>query len=220
MSFHDIVLLFTVGSVLGVLIETVFVYIVRGRIESRRGMVYGPFNQVYGFGAVLLTTLFGSLGEESRLFLFVGSAVLGGIFETLCSFCQEKVYGTVSWEYSGQYFSIIGGRTNIIYIIFWGMLGSVYTISLYPWLSALFEKFPMSIKTPVVIVLTIFFIFNLWLSHAAVRRWNQRLNRGAAFGKLDKWLDYHFHNERMQNLYPSMIARKKTDEKNSKGVMI
>lgn len=48
MSFADIILLFAVSSVLGVIVETVFVYLVRGRLESRRGMVYGPFNQVYG----------------------------------------------------------------------------------------------------------------------------------------------------------------------------
>ena len=32
MSFADIILLFTVGSVIGVIVETVFVYLVRGRL--------------------------------------------------------------------------------------------------------------------------------------------------------------------------------------------
>ncbi len=211
MSFLDLVLLFAVGSVLGVVIETVFVYAVRGRLESRRGMVYGPFNQVYGFGVVLMTVLLGWLGKESGFVLFVCSAVLGGLFEATCSFCQEKIYGTVSWDFSRQNFSILGGRSNIIYMLYWGLLGFVYVRNLYPWLSALFGEIPLSIKTPVVVSLTIFFVYNLWLSHVAVRRWNRRRNGAAASGKLDSWLDNHFYKERMQKIYPSMVAAKKTE---------
>ena len=210
MSFADIILLFAVSSVLGVIVETVFVYLVRGRLESRRGMVYGPFNQVYGFGAVLLTALLGSFGEESKWVLFAASAVLGGLFESLCSYCQEKVYGTVSWEYSGQAFSVLNGRTNIIYMLFWGVLGSVYIRFIHPWLFALSGKIPVSIKMPVAAVLTVFFIYNLWLSNAAVRRWNQRLNGVSASGRMDIWLDRCFYNARMKRIYPSMVAAQET----------
>lgn len=154
MNFLDILFLFTAGSVLGVVVETIYVYLIAGRLESRRGRVYGPFNQVYGFGVVLLTTLLGSLGEKNRIALFIGSAILGGVFETLCSYFQEKAYGTVSWEYSGQRFSIMGGRTNLIYMFFWGILGSVYIRWIHPFLFALIGAIPSSIQVPLAMALS------------------------------------------------------------------
>lgn len=205
MFLMDMFLLFAVGSVLGVAVETVYVYLATGRLESRRGMVYGPFNQVYGLGAVLLTALLAPLAGESRLALFLGSAVLGGLFEALCSFFQEKAYGTVSWEYSGQRLSLLGGRTSVTYMLFWGVLGSIYIRVLHPWLFGLFGKMPPPVKVPVVLALTAFLAYDLWLSNAAVRRWNQRLREAPAAGEWDLWLDMKFPDARMRRLYPSMV---------------
>lgn len=205
MFLMDMLLLFAVGSVLGVAVETVYICLATGRLESRRGMVCGPFNQVYGLGAVLLTTLLGPLAGESRLALFLGSAVLGGLFEALCSFFQEKAYGTVSWEYSGQRLSLLGGRTSVTYMLFWGVLGSFYIRVLHPWLFGLFGKIPMPMKVPVVLALTVFLAYDLWLSNAAVRRWNQRLKKAPASGAWDLWLDAKFPDVRMRRLYPSMM---------------
>lgn len=204
MFFINILLLFTVGSVLGVVVETVYIFLVTGRLESRRGMVYGPFNQVYGFGAVLLTTLLKPLAGDSKLALFLGSAVLGGLFEAFCSFFQEKAYGTVSWEYCGQRFSLLDGRTSVTFMLFWGVLGTVYIRVIHPWMFGLFDKIPLSVKAPMVLLLTMFFAYNLWLSNAAVRRWNQRRKGAPISGGFDVWLDVRFPDARMQKLYPSM----------------
>ena len=212
MFLTNLVLLFTVGSIFGVVIETVYVYLVAGRLESRRGMVYGPFNQVYGFGAVLLTILLAPLAGDSKLVLFLGSAVLGGLFEALCSFFQEKAYGTVSWEYSGQRLSLLGGRTSVTYMLFWGFLGSVYIKAIQPWLFGLFCKIPVAIKVPLGLALTAFFICNLWLSNASVRRWTLRLKGTPVSDDLDLWLDENFPDNRMRKLYPSMMdANRLTD---------
>lgn len=212
MFLMNIILLFTVGSIIGVMVETIYIYLVAGRLESRRGMVYGPFNQVYGFGTVLLTTLLEPLAGESKLALFLGSAVLGGLFEALCSFFQEKAYGTVSWEYSEQRLSLMGGRTSATYMLFWGVLGTVYIRVIHPWLFGLFGKIPLSVKVPVVLALTVFFIYNLWLSNAAVRRWNRRLKGKPVSGSLDIWLDEKFPDARMQKLYPSMVPAKRLEK--------
>ncbi len=205
MFLIDLLLLFAVGSVLGVALETVYVYLATGRLESRRGMVYGPFNQVYGLGAVLLTTLLGPLSQGSGLALFLGSAVLGGLFEALCSFFQEKAYGTVSWEYSAQRLSLLGGRTSVTYMLFWGVLGSVYIRVLHPWLFGLFGKIPPPVKIPAVLALTAFLAYDLWLSNAAVRRWNQRRKEAPPSDAWELWLDAKFPDARMRRLYPSMM---------------
>lgn len=213
MTFSDILLLFIVGGLLGFIIETIYCYLLKGTLERRSGVIYSPFNPVYALGAVLMTTLLGPLGEWNLFALFVGSAVLGGLFEAACSLFQEKVYGTVSWDYSGRRFSFLGGRTSLIYMIFWGILGTVYVGAIHPFLFSLFGKIPAAIKIPVVAVLMLFLLYDLWLSSAAVQRWRGRLSGKCAVGRSDTWLDTHFPNERMLLLYPSMTTADKGQKK-------
>ena len=47
-SFQKLVWVFIVGCLAGYIVETIYCLVTRGVIESRQGMVYGPFNQVYG----------------------------------------------------------------------------------------------------------------------------------------------------------------------------
>ncbi|WP_370867142.1 hypothetical protein [Anaerotruncus sp. DFI.9.16] len=57
------------------------------------------------------------------------------------SLFQEKAYGTVSWEYFGQRFSLLNGRTSITYMFFWGILESAYIKMIHPWLFGLYTVF-------------------------------------------------------------------------------
>ena len=223
MELLDILLLFAVGSFLGVVVETVYCYIMTGKLVSRRGMVYGPFNQVYGFGAVLLTTILSPLAGKSAWVLFLGAAILGGLFEAACSYVQEAMYGTVSWEYSGQRLSLLGGRTSVTYMVFWGVLGMIYIGLVHPFLFGLFAQIPLFVKAPAVIALTAFLAWDLLLSAVAVGRWHRRLEGLAPVGKRDVWLDAHFPDERMRSIYPSMMPprRKKPGggEKKTKQIL-
>ena len=54
-TFHKLFWVFFIGSFAGVVIETIWCIITRGHYESRVGLIYGPFNLVYGFGALALT---------------------------------------------------------------------------------------------------------------------------------------------------------------------
>lgn len=213
MTFSDILLLFIVGGLLGFIIETLYCYLLKGVLERRSGVIYSPFNPVYALGAVLMTLLLSPLLGKNLFALFVGSAVFGGLFEAACSLFQEKVYGTVSWDYSDRYFPLLGGRTSLTYMFFWGILGTVYIVVIHPFLFGLFVKIPAAIKIPVVTVLILFLLFDLWLSNAAVQRWRGRLSGRCARGRLDTWLDKRFPNEKMLILYPSMTEAHKEPEK-------
>ena len=101
-------------------VETVYCYIMTGKLVSRRGMVYGPFNQGVRLWRRPVDHHFIPPIGKSAWVLFLGAAILGGLFEAACSYVQEAMYGTVSWEYSGQRLSLLGGRTSVTYMVFWG----------------------------------------------------------------------------------------------------
>lgn len=112
--FTKLFYLFVIGSFLGTIFETVWALLTEGHFEVRVGMVYGPFIPVYGGGACFLTAVLYKLYKLSDTLIFVISAVVGAGFEYFCSWFQEAVFGTISWDYSNTPFNI-DGRTNLMY---------------------------------------------------------------------------------------------------------
>lgn len=139
--FDKLVWLFLIASFLGDLIETVFCRFTAGVWMSRSSLIYGTFSVVWGFGAVVLTVVLQRLAEREDRYIFFAGFLIGGVYEYLCSVFTEFVFGTTFWDYSDMPFNF-GGRTNLLFCVFWGLL-SVFWIKLcYPRLSALIEKIP------------------------------------------------------------------------------
>lgn len=198
--------LFIIGCVIGFLLESVVCLVNKGFIESRRGVIYGPFNQVYGFGAVAMVVALSPLMNQSTGKLFVGSALIGGTFEFLCSWLQERVLGTVSWNYTAEVLSI-GGRTSLKFMIFWGLLGVVLIRFLYPMLSRLIDSIPRAFGSFAVRGLAMFMAVNMLVSLVAVGRWQERGRGIAAATQVEETLDELYPDERMEEVYPNMIVK-------------
>lgn len=202
-GFYKLLWVFVVACVLGFLIETVFALVTRGVIENRTGMVYGPFNQVYGLGAVLMVVLLHPLAKMKDRWLFLGSALLGGAYEFVCSWVQELMFGTVSWDYTNNPTSI-GGRTSLLLMLWWGVLGVVFMKGLYPRLSALIERIPRRPGVALSWMIAILLALNLFISAAAVGRWVGRQYEYPPQNAVDRFVDRNFPDKKMETIYPSM----------------
>ena len=112
--------IFVFSCFLGTLLETVFHLIAYKEFQNRAGLIYGPFNPVYGFGALIMTFFLRKIQHRSIFLIFVCSTFIGLSFEYICSLFQEIVLNSLSWSYSDTYFSI-HGRTNVIFGFFWGI---------------------------------------------------------------------------------------------------
>lgn len=204
LDFYNLFWVFTVASLLGYLVETAYCLVTTGVVESRQGMLYGPFNQVYGFGAVLMVLLLSHLSEKNDRWLFAGSALLGGAFEAMCSLAQEKAFGSVSWEYSEHMLSFAGGRTSLLFMFFWGVLGVFFIKGIYPRLSGLIRRIPHRQKIPLTVLLSIYFCINLLLSSAAVYRWAERTRGAPPANQSEVFLDRQYPDSYMTEVYPNM----------------
>lgn len=205
MSFYKLFCIFMIGSFGGVVIETVWCIITKHEYQSRVGMLYGPFNAVYGVGAVLLTVCLHRLGRSKDLWVFFGSAVIGAAFEYICSLFQEVAFGTVSWEYSHSPFNI-AGRTNLKFALFWGILGLAWVKEAYPFLSRLIEKIPKKIGKPLTWALLIFMIVNLGITALAVARQADRRANIPAVTTVSKYLDERYDDEYLKEVFPNMMT--------------
>ena len=122
LNFYKLFLICFTGSFAGVIVEIIWCLIRNGYIESRSGLVYGPFNLLYGFGAVAMTMALYKYRNRSSSISFAGGMIMGSVVEYLCSWGQEMVLGSRSWDYSDMPFNL-NGRICLLYSVFWGILG-------------------------------------------------------------------------------------------------
>jgi len=202
--FYKMFWIFFISSILGFAIESIFCLLRYGYIESRAGLIYGPFSQIYGFGAVIMVLILHRISIKRELLLFFASALLGGLFEFSCSFIQEFAFGFISWDYSSSQFSIFG-RTNLLYCFFWGILGVLLIEDIYPFMSYQIEKIPNKIGVIISSVIIVFILFDFSISAAATIRANQRSHAIPASNYIQTILDQYYPDSVLKKVYPNMI---------------
>lgn len=200
-SFYKLVSLFLIGSVLGDIVETVFMYVTTHKWVSRSSVVYGPFSLVWGLGCVLLTMVLYQYKEKGDRYLFVTGTLLGGAYEYICSVFTELVFGTVFWDYSKHAFNL-AGRINLLYCFFWGIAAVIWMKGVYPLLSKMIEKIPKRAGKIICNLLIVFMIYNVLISSAALMRYTARYQEKPASNRLEEYLDEAFPDEKMEKIYP------------------
>ena len=99
LGWYQIVILFFLGSMAGLLIEEVWMLATAGLTENRVGLVWGPFSPLYELGAVLLTLLsFFLRSRGARAWqVFLVSALVGGVLEQLTGWSMSTFCDAESW---------------------------------------------------------------------------------------------------------------------------
>ena len=190
--------IFFIGSVFGFFAEMLYALVYTRTIEIRKGLIYGPFIQIYGMGAVAYYILISYVKEPKKAF-FYGMA-MGGILEYLCSFFQEIFFGTISWDYSDLFMNL-NGRTSLLYCIYWGIIAVIYLKIVYPafeQINPLIEKNRFKILT---MFLMLFMAFDIAISCMAGNRQLKRREGIPPKHKLDEFIDKTYPDEYLDRVY-------------------
>lgn len=202
-GFYKLFWLFLIGAFVGDLIETVFVWGTSGVLMSRSSLLYGPFSVVWGLGAAILTVVLRGLMDKSDRYIFVGGALMGGVYEYMCSVVTEKLFGKVFWDYSKIPFNL-NGRINLLYCVFWGIAAVVWVKEVYPRISALIEKIPMKVGKVLTWVLVVLLAVDVALSCMALGRMDQREKGIPATNAVQQFLDEQYPDEYLTQRYQNM----------------
>lgn len=200
---YKLLLICFVGSFAGVVVELLWCLFTHGYIESRSGLVYGPFNLLYGVGAVALTVCLYQFRNRGSWISFLGGMLVGSAVEYVCSWGQELLFGSRSWDYSEMPFNI-NGRICLLYSVFWGILGVLWIKNIYPRMAKWILKIPNRIGKIMTWVLVVFFAFNACMSGLSMYRWSQRVEGVAPSNAFWAWIDERFPDERMERVYANM----------------
>jgi len=163
---------FTIFSILGLIIETVYCFITcNGKLESRKGLLIGPFCPIYGIGAMVIIECLNKF-HKKPVKLFILGTILGAVIEYTLSYALEAMYGNRFWDYS--YLNLnINGRICLIYSAFWGVLSIILIDYIKPAIDHFINKIKPKIGKKVETGMIIFFIVDAILTVAAVSSYTQ-----------------------------------------------
>ncbi|MCC8136754.1 MAG: putative ABC transporter permease [Clostridiales bacterium] len=199
--FYKLALIFILASLIGDLAETVFCRFSLGYWMSRSSLVYGPFSVIWGMACVMLTAFLYGHRDKSDRYIFVYGMVAGGTYEYVCSVLAELVFGASFWNYSHIPFNL-GGRINLLFCFFWGCAAVIWLKMIYPRLSDLIEKIPMCAGKIITWILVVLMTIDMGISAMALIRYSDRQNGVEASSQIERILDEHFTDARMEKIYP------------------
>lgn len=197
-SFFKYFWIFILICILGYVYESILSIFQHGTFLNRQGLIFGPFIPVYGLGAVFFMLTLKNI-EDIKIQFLIGT-IVGGFLEYIYSYIQDKVFGTISWDYS-DYILNFDGRTSILHAIFWGILGVIFIKKVYPFLSKYIEKIPIKIGNILTYILIIFMCFNIYISILVSLRQNSRHANIAPQNVVDNLCDKYFPNEKLNKIY-------------------
>ena len=203
LDFFNLFWLFTIGCVFGLVIETIYHFILFGEYQDRAGFLWGPFSPIYGFGVVIVTVLLNHLWQSNWLLIFCSSAVIGGAFEYFTSWFMQAAFGIRAWDYTGQWLSI-DGRTSGKYMFFWGILGLIWVKLILPRLLRLIQRIPWKIRYSLTLVCFIFLFVDGVMTLMALDAWYSRMAGVAQNSPVSQFFATYFNDDFMAHRFQTM----------------
>lgn len=173
-SIYIALWLFFIYSFVGVIIEMIYCWTIeyRGVIESRLGILYLPFNLLYGTGGLIISLVLLPVFDNPFAVFGLG-LVVGTVLEYFTSLFMEKVFHAVYWDYSKEFLNI-QGRVCLKYAVIWGLLSLVLLYVLDVINIHVLASIPVEIGLPVLALLVLATIFCVVLTLLAYRRTSQK----------------------------------------------
>ena len=202
--------LFIVGSLIGFIHENLFAML-KGQEGIRQGLIYGPFIPVYGVGLLLFYLMFSSFYFRGMskfwkiILVFVVGFFMGGFTEYLCSFLQEVIMGTKSWDYSNVRFNL-NGRTSLFHACCWGLMSVLFYLYVLPILQKTKKFFDNKKYQLFIMFMGVFMLFDCTISILACLRQEARRKNVKPNNKIDELLDKYYPDEYLNNIYYNAVV--------------
>lgn len=200
--YYKIALCFILGSFIGTLYEELITIIKYGEFQSRKGVLYGPFNPLYGLAFISVIILFQKI--KNPVWLFILGLLYGMFFEIAAGLTQLLLFNTRSWDYTGQFLNIYG-FTSPIYGIIWGIFVLIILRVVYPLTSHFIEKIPYQKGMIITNLLFALLMLDLVLTAAVLGRQALRHKDVEPITFIGELIDEYYPDEVVEKHFPDMV---------------
>lgn len=149
-------MIFVFGGIFGFVYEELFYRIDLGYFV-KRGITWGPWIPIYGFGAVLIALSTDRL-KKNPFFVFILSASATGILEFLAGYLLFHCLGVRLWDYNTEIWNWlnIGGYVCLRSVLFFGISALFLQYIIQPLFLRLLETNRHAVR-PVAVTLSALF---------------------------------------------------------------
>lgn len=195
--------IFLIGSFIGCIVEEIWCFIKNKCFQIRSSLLHLPLIPIYGFAALLIIIIADKVGYSLWKIFIVGT-LIATIVEYVCSYVQEKVFKTKSWDYSDFKFNL-NGRVNLIYSIGFGII-SMIVIKYIKSFAIFIEELLMSemfLKFSCFVF--IIFVLDVVLSSIVCLRYSKRKQGVVAKNFLEVYLDKNYPDDKVERVYNNSV---------------
>lgn len=195
--------IFLLGSFIGCIVEEIWCFIRNKCFQIRSSLLHVPLIPIYGFAALFIVIIADKVGYNLWKIFIVG-ALVATIVEYFCSFVQEKVFKTKSWDYSDYKFNI-NGRVNLLYSIGFGFISMLVIKFIKNFaikIGVLLNKESFLVFSFIIIAL---FILEVIVSSIVCIRYAKRKQGLKPVTKLGTIIDKIYPDKRVERVYNNSV---------------
>ena len=152
-----LMLLFTIFSVTGYIIEVILCSIGQKRV-SNRGFLFGPYLPIYGFGGILMMLTTREIQDNFLLTFLVSMGVCSAL-EYFTSFLMEKLWHVRWWDYSDERVNL-NGRICMRNSLAFGISGCILVYSALPFVTGMIDWLPWGWQVGFSIFFLVIFVLD------------------------------------------------------------
>ena len=194
---------FVITSFVGLIFETIYHLAVYGELQSRVGLILLPLSPIYGAGGVAMVLASDFSKRLSLPASFVIFALLGAAVEVVTASWMESSIGMMSWDYSDLPLPLAGGKTSVVVMALWGLMGVACMKVIVPALDAklmpLVATVPLATKVLVAVLLV-----DIVITIVAENCWSLRMEGMLPETPVQKAFAMIFSDEFMARRFASM----------------
>ncbi len=169
MDIYHIIASFMIYSMLGWLVESIYMSICNRKITNR-GFARGPFCPIYGFGGVLGYLILHPL-QGKYIQLYIAGAIIATLFEFLVGKMMLAVFGEVWWDYNEKPFNY-KGLVCLESTIAWGFYAVIIIMYLNRKILGFIDRYSYENGVKICTILVIFASLDILCQLFRTLHWN------------------------------------------------
>lgn len=206
MSWYQLVIIFTAGSVAGLILEQIWMFATAGLLELRVGLVWGPFSPLYGFGAVFMTlaSYFLMRAHAKWWQIFLVCAAIGGALEQITGMGLELALHAQSWSYAhlpDHITTYVAWR----FLIAWGALGLIWTNWIMPSILTHIDEPSYVRQAWFVALLALYLAADITMTVVCFGRAAARMRNIPPQNSFEQWVDHHYSDQFIASRFQNMV---------------
>ena len=219
-TIHHLFWYFLIFSVIGLIIETLYCYITSGVLESRKGLLWGPFCPVYGVCGAAILFFLDKLNVKNVPMLFILGFIGGSVAEYILSYGLEAVYGIRFWNYEYLQFHL-NGRISLLFSFYWGILSVLLVKFIKPLIDRLVDKMKPHTRNIVELGIFLFLCIDCIATIWGIQTYQNRVvyhkefkanSNNLLLQTREKIENEYFTNERMLKTFPNLRIKLENGE--------